>query len=238
MTPPPSKLLRPEERLRLEATPTRIPHSDEATLVDALDHLLNRGAVLVGEAVISLADVELVYVGLNLLVSSVETLREASPPMASPPRPLSSGAGEGEDAAMRRRSNAERERAHADPLPVWAGPAGAPQPATGEGIGVSSSPLSISRPEGHPEGAGMRQGDERPEQGLARLVLTLVELLRQTLERQAIRRMEGGDLAEEEIERMGVALLDLEQKMVELRKVFNLEEADLKLDLGPLGRLL
>ena len=50
--------------------------------------------------------------------------------------------------------------------------------------------------------------------------------------------MEGGDLAEEEIERMGVALLDLEQKMVELRKVFNLEEADLKLDLGPLGRLL
>lgn len=84
----------------------------------------------------------------------------------------------------------------------------------------------------------MRQGDERPEQGLARLVLTLVELLRQTLERQAIRRMEGGDLAEEEIERMGVALLDLEQKMVELRKVFNLEEADLKLDLGPLGRLL
>jgi gas vesicle structural protein len=91
MTPPPSKLLRPEERLRLEATPTRTSHSDEATLVDALDHLLNRGAVLVGEAVISLADVELVYVGLNLLVSSVETLREASPPVASPPRPLSSG---------------------------------------------------------------------------------------------------------------------------------------------------
>ncbi|HEX5414164.1 MAG TPA: gas vesicle protein, partial [Chloroflexota bacterium] len=69
----------------------------EATLVDAVDHLLNRGAVLVGEATISLAGVELIYVGLNLLVSSVETLREAAPGVASPPRPLSSGAGEGED---------------------------------------------------------------------------------------------------------------------------------------------
>ena len=223
MTPPPSKLLRPEERHRLGATPTGIPLSDEATLVDALDHLLNRGAVLVGEAVISLADVELVYVGLNLLVSSVETLREASPPVASPPRPLSSGTGEGKDAPPRRRGAAERERPHPDPLPARPGPEGAPNPVPREG---------------NPEGSGVRQGDERPEQGLARLVLTLVELLRQTLERQAIRRMEGGDLAEEEIERMGVALIDLEQKMVELRKVFNLEEADLKLDLGPLGRLL
>jgi hypothetical protein len=79
---------------------------------------------------------------------------------------------------------------------------------------------------------------ERPEQGLARLVLTLVELLRQTLERQAIRRMEGGGLSDEEIERMGVALFDLEQKMAELREIFDLEEADLNLDLGPLGRLL
>jgi len=63
-------------------------------------------------------------------------------------------------------------------------------------------------------------------------------LLRQTLERQAIRRMDGGGLAEEEVERMGVALLELEQKMAELREIFGLEEEDLNLDLGSLGRLL
>jgi hypothetical protein len=65
-----------------------------------------------------------------------------------------------------------------------------------------------------------------------------VELLRQLLERQAVRRMEGGGLAAEEVERMGLALMELEAKMVELRAVFGLEEADLNLDLGPLGELL
>jgi hypothetical protein len=79
---------------------------------------------------------------------------------------------------------------------------------------------------------------ERPEQGLARLVLTLVELLRQILERQAVRRLEGGGLAEEEIERMGQALMELEAKMVELRTVFGLSDEDLNVDLGPLGELL
>jgi hypothetical protein len=79
---------------------------------------------------------------------------------------------------------------------------------------------------------------ESPERGLARLVLTLVELLRQLLERQAVRRMEGGGLAAEEVERMGLALMELEAKMEELRTVFRLEEADLNLDLGPLGELL
>jgi hypothetical protein len=69
-------------------------------------------------------------------------------------------------------------------------------------------------------------------------VLTVVELLRQVLEHQAVRRMEGGGLDDAAIERMGLALLELEAKMDELRAVFQLEPEDLNLDLGPLGRLL
>src|SRR4051812_26153147 len=76
------------------------------------------------------------------------------------------------------------------------------------------------------------------ERGLARLVLALVELLRQLMERQAIRRMEGGSLTEEEIERLGETFLLLKRRMDELRKTFGLTERDLNLDLGPLGQLL
>ena len=76
------------------------------------------------------------------------------------------------------------------------------------------------------------------EKGLAQLVLTLVELLRQLMERQAIRRMEGGSLTDEEIERLGTTFMLLQRRMGELRKSFGLEEADLNIDLGPLGKLL
>lgn len=79
---------------------------------------------------------------------------------------------------------------------------------------------------------------ENIEQGLAKLVLSIIELLRQLLERQAIRRMEGGSLSEQQVEEMGEALMKLEAKIHELAKNFNLSPADLNLDLGPLGRLL
>jgi gas vesicle protein GvpK len=78
---------------------------------------------------------------------------------------------------------------------------------------------------------------DRVEQGLARLVLTVIELLRQVLEHQAIRRMDGGTLREEEIERLGIALLKLSQRMDELKSTFGLSDEDLNIDLGPLGRL-
>ena len=75
------------------------------------------------------------------------------------------------------------------------------------------------------------------EQGLAQLVLTLIDFLRQLLERQAIRRMEGGTLSDQEIEQMGEALMKLETKVQELAEQFGLSPADLNIDLGPLGRL-
>ena len=78
---------------------------------------------------------------------------------------------------------------------------------------------------------------ENVEQGLARLVLTVIELLRQLLEHQAIRRMDGGTLTDEQVERLGLALLKLDHRMDELKTVFGLTDDDLNIDLGPLGRL-
>ena len=79
---------------------------------------------------------------------------------------------------------------------------------------------------------------EQVEKGLAQLVLTLVELLRQLMERQALRRMEGGTLTDEQIERLGDTFMKLDRRMQELIEHFGLEEGDLNLNLGPLGDLL
>ena len=76
------------------------------------------------------------------------------------------------------------------------------------------------------------------EKGLAKLVLTLVELLRQIMERQALRRIEGGSLTDEEIERLGETFFKLTQRMEELKVTFGLEGEELNLNLGPLGDLM
>jgi hypothetical protein len=76
------------------------------------------------------------------------------------------------------------------------------------------------------------------EKGLAHLVLTLVELLRELMERQALRRIESGTLNDDEVERLGRTFLALSERMEELKRVFGLEDVDLNLDLGPLGTLL
>jgi hypothetical protein len=79
---------------------------------------------------------------------------------------------------------------------------------------------------------------ETVERGLVQLVLTLVELLRQLMERQAVRRLDAGAMTPEETERVGETLMLLEKRMDELRDHFGLTPEDLNLDLGPLGRLL
>ena len=75
------------------------------------------------------------------------------------------------------------------------------------------------------------------ENGLAKLVLSIIELVRRLLEKQALRRMDGGNLTEEEIERLGNALMKLEEKMSELKGVFGLDDDDLNLSLGPIKTL-
>jgi len=79
---------------------------------------------------------------------------------------------------------------------------------------------------------------EQVEQGLAQLVLTLVELVRRLLEKQAVRRVEAGGLSDEEIERMGDTFVRLEARMKELKAIFGLQDDDLNLNLGPLGNLM
>jgi hypothetical protein len=75
------------------------------------------------------------------------------------------------------------------------------------------------------------------ENGLARLVLAIVELVRRLLEKQALRRMDRGTLTDEEVERLGNALMKLEEKMAELKRVFGLADDDLNLSLGPIRTL-
>jgi hypothetical protein len=79
---------------------------------------------------------------------------------------------------------------------------------------------------------------EDVRRSVARLVLTLVEFVRQLLERQAIRRLEGGTLSPDETEAIGIALMRLEETVRDLAARFELEPDELNLDLGPLGRLL
>jgi hypothetical protein len=76
------------------------------------------------------------------------------------------------------------------------------------------------------------------EKGLAQLVLTVIELLRQLMERQALHRIEGGTLSAEEVERLGQTFMALAQRMEELKREFGLEDEDLNLNLGPLGDLM
>jgi CRISPR/Cas system-associated endonuclease Cas1 len=79
---------------------------------------------------------------------------------------------------------------------------------------------------------------EKAERGLAALVLTIVELLRQLMERQALRRVEDGTVSDEQAERLGTTLMRLDEAMNELTEKFGIERSELNIDLGPLGPLL
>ena len=83
----------------------------------------------------------------------------------------------------------------------------------------------------------IRIDPENVRNGLVRLVLTLIELLRELLERQALQRIDGGSLAAEDIERLGLTFLRLSEEMDRLKQQFGLTDDDLNLDLGPLGKL-
>lgn len=95
--------------------------------------------------------------------------------------------------------------------------------------GISSHP---------PERRHLEIDPDDVKNGLGQLVLTLVKLLHELLEKQAIRRMDSGSLTEEQIERLGFTLMRQAEEIGRLRKEFGLREEDLNLDLGPLGRLL
>jgi hypothetical protein len=103
--------------------------------------------------------------------------------------------------------------------------------------------FSESRPAAGPPAAAantpskIRFQPENVRNGLAQLVLTLVELIRELMERQALRRIDAGSLTEAEIERLGTTFLRLDEEIEKLKTHFGLTDKDLNLDLGPLGKL-
>jgi hypothetical protein len=108
-------------------------------------------------------------------------------------------------------------------------------------LGAPDSLRSLARELERLSGGAQRRIDTTPEnveKGLAQLVLTLIELWRQLMERQALRCMEAGSLNDDDIERLGQTFMMLGRRMDELKSHFELEDDDLNLDLGPLGRLL
>lgn len=152
----------------------------ELTLLDVADRLLDTGVSVTGEATISVADVDLVYLGLDVALASVDRMRRDAPGAMS--------------AEFHREVRA----------------------SLGERIAVDPDDV---------------------ERGLAKLVLTIVEFIRELLERQAIRRMDGGTLTDTEVERVGTALMRLDEKVGEMAARFGLARDDLRLSLGPLGEL-
>jgi Gas vesicle protein K/Gas vesicle protein len=154
------------------------PGRSGVSLAEVLDRVIDRGAVVTGDAVIGLADVDLIRVGLRLVV-----------------------------------------------LPARRAPGAGPDLF----VAVAQSPPAV-----RPSLARVPPPEERPgpERGLAHLVLTVVELLRELLDRQAVRRAMCGTLTDEQAERVGVALLELDERMDELASAFGLDRRDLSLRLG------
>lgn len=194
------------------------------SLCEALDRVLDTGVVGHGDIVISVADVDLVFLSLRLLLSSVDTARAAG---ASMPEAT--------------RGTARRVEAPAAPPPLPP-PAAPPPPETSLSFAEPARPSRVellSRDEEHPAGTTrLNVPRDDVKNGLAQLVMVLVKLLHELMERQAVRRIDGGSLTDEEIERLGTTLMRQAEEIRRLQKTLGLSDADLNLDLGPLGKLL
>lgn len=208
--------------------------SKRVTLLDLLDRLLETGVVVDGQVDLSVADIDLVHLGLKLVLASSATLEQHSngsgahvvdPPDEDPPGyPLGSSSDSNvspDRAAISAVTDTGQEGVLVEQAGTLAQPRTGPEGPRGESLQprIDFEPAKV-------------------EQGLAKLVLTLVELIRRLMEKQAIRKMEGGTLTETQLEQLGEAFRRLESKMVELKRVFGLEDEDLNLDLGPLGELM
>jgi hypothetical protein len=189
-------------------------------LSDLLSHVLDKGVVLKGDVMLAVADIDLVRLDIGLLLSAVET-------------------------AIRRGGADDTRRLPEGPStstpltsPSETRPAAVTESAVVSGLGApESAPVTALQAVAEALPPRLNTDPEKVENGLARLVLTLIEVLRKVLEHQAVRRMEGGHLTDEEVERLGVALLRLNDRMQDMKGIFGLTDDDLQIDLGPLGKL-
>jgi len=187
-------------------------------LSEVLNHILDKGVVLKGEVMLAVADIDLIKLDLGLLLSAVETAMRA--PRVGGARTLGLASPGLESRRPQASSGSTMESQVVDSLDA---PLDAPV-----------TPLE-NVAENLPQ--RLNTDPDKVENGLAKLVLTLIEVLRKVLEHQAVRRMEGGHLSDAEIERLGVALLRLNDRMQDMKGIFGLTDDDLQIDLGPLGRL-
>jgi hypothetical protein len=185
-------------------------------LSELLSHVLDKGVVLKGEVMLAVADIDLIRLDLGLLLTAVQTALDREVPRTSTPA-LSVG---GSAPAPGDASGSTMESQVVEALHAPRESAMAPLESVAENLP-----------------ARLNTDPDKVENGLAKLVLTLIEVLRKVLEHQAVRRMEGGHLSDAEIEKLGVALLRLNDRMKDMKGIFGLTDDDLQIDLGPLGTL-
>ncbi|MDD2714915.1 MAG: gas vesicle protein K [Candidatus Wallbacteria bacterium] len=168
------------------------------TLVDAIDKVLEVGAVINGDIVLRMADVDLVFLGLRLILTSVSKAEEISGKNYSDQNEFT-------PADLEYIENLQNEiRKTEENIP---------------------SMIDLGSP-------------RKAEQGLAKLVLTIVELIRKLMEKEAFRRVKKGTLSNPEIQKLGLSLKAVKKKIKEIQLIFGLEDEELNLDLGPLGNLM
>ncbi|MCG2725110.1 MAG: gas vesicle protein K [Elusimicrobia bacterium] len=173
--------------------------NERVTLVDALDKVLEKGALINGDIVIRVADVDLVFLGLRLILTSVSKAEELSGKNFSDRDKEFTP----EDAAYIQKLQREIKRAEEN-IPKL---------------------IDLGSP-------------KKTEQGLAKLILTLVELIRRLMEKEAFRRVKKGALSKAEVQKLGLSLKAVKKKIKEIQVIFGIEDEDLNLDLGPLGNLI
>ena len=168
-----------------------------ATLLDLLDRVLGKGVVAYGDIVLSIADIDLVYLNLRAVLSAIGTLEQESGHGFSPapqdpmPPPFSGGAPEPWKAGLIE-----------DKVDLPSSSSTVFEPAVEPTSAQDVFPFLEEAPNRSRGPAGRMELDpQKLEQGLAKLVLTLINLLRRLMERQAIRRMEAGTLTPEQLER-------------------------------------
>lgn len=178
---------------------TMINRSDNVTLVDALDKVLEKGAVINGEIVLRMADVDLVFLGLRLILTSISKAEEISGKSFSNPDKEFSP----EDIGYIQRLQREIRKAEEN-IPKL---------------------IDLGNP-------------RKTEQGLAKLILTLVELIRRLMEKEAFRRIKRESLSRAEIQKLGLSLKAVKKKIEKIQAIFGIEDEELNLNLGTLGNLM
>jgi hypothetical protein len=178
---------------------TTVNRNENVTLVAALDKVIEKGVVINGDLVIRVADVDLVFLGLRLILTSISKAEKVSGKNFSNPDKEFTP----EDIEYIQKLQREIKRAEEN-IPKL---------------------IDLGNP-------------KKTEQGLAKLVLTLVELIRKLMEKEAYRRVKKGSLSSAEIQKLGLSLKAVKKKIQEIQAIFGIEDQELNLDLGPLGNLM